>query len=131
MSHVLSVEADGAPAAYILAAVSQTAAAGVGDFIAAYRALVAGNIDDLDHIGVGTVAAHRQTDALRQDGALLIHAAAHGRLCTGNDILGNIQHVFHQRAVPGLPGHLPQYLVFQMLYFGIKLTHYAAPSSLF
>ena len=131
MRYVLRVEGDRAPAAYILAAVSQTAAAGVGDFVAAYGALITGNVDDLDHIGIGTVAAHGQTNAFRQDGALLVNTAAHGGLSPGNDRLGDIQHMFHQRAVPRLPGHLTQHLVFQMLYFGIKLTHSAAPSSLF
>ena len=117
------IKADCAAAAYILAAVRQASATSIRHLKAAGWALVAGDVDDLDHIGVGTVAAHGQTNAFRQDGALLVHAAAHGGLLAGHNDLGNIQHVFQQRILPRLPRHLAQHLIFEVLYLGIELTH--------
>ena len=117
------IKADCAAAAHILAAVRQAPAAGVCHFIAAHRALVAGDVDDLDHVGVVGAAAHGQFDALGQDGALLVYAAAHGGLLARHNDLGNIQHVFQQRILPRLPRHLAQHLIFEVLYLGIELTH--------
>ena len=57
--------------------------------VAADGALVAGDADDLDDVGVLLVAAHGELHALGHDGALLVDAAAHGRLLgPGAMILG-------------------------------------------
>ncbi len=55
---VILVEGKRAEAADVLAAVCEAAAAGVGHFVTAHRALVACDLDDLDNIGIVAVAAH-------------------------------------------------------------------------
>ena len=54
---------------------------------------------------------------------LLVHAAAHGGGVAGDDLHGEIQQIFHQRTCPGVAGHFPQNLIFQMLNFCIEFSH--------
>ena len=117
------VEADGAALADVLAAVRDAAAAGFGDGVAADRTLVAGDVDDLDDVGVLLVAAERHTDAFADDGALLIDAAAHRRLRPLDDHLGNLGVAVEQLIFKRQPRDLAENLVFQMLYLGVELSH--------
>ena len=52
------MEGDGALGTDVLAAAGQTPAAGIGHLVAAHGAFVAGDIDDLDDVGVLLIAAH-------------------------------------------------------------------------
>ena len=117
------VKRDCPETAYVLTAVGKTATTGICNLEAAYGALVAGNFDDLDDIAVVPVAAHGELHALAEDGALLEHAAAHGRRLSGNDDLGNIQYVFKQRVVPRVARDLAQHLVLEVLHLGIEFSH--------
>ena len=74
----------------LLAAVHDAAAAGGRHEDAADGAFVAGDVDDLDDVGVLPVAAERELDALLHDGALLEHAAAHRGFRSRRDLLGNV-----------------------------------------
>ncbi len=121
--HMVLVEIERLFLTHIVAAVRQTAAAGLGDFIAAHGTFVAGDVDDLDDVGIVLVAAHRQLDALAHDGALLIDTAAHRRFFSGHDDLRNVEQIFRQRAIPRLTGHLPQNLIFEMLNLCVELMH--------
>ena len=124
--HVL-VKGNRVARADVLAAMGQTATAGVRDHIAAGGALVAGDVDDVDDIWVVLRAAHGQLHALGQNGALFIYAAAHGGRLARNDFLGNIGNGFQQVVVPGVARHAAQNLVFQVLNFGIEFSHLVSP----
>ncbi len=123
MCHVVFVKGECTEAAHILAPVGKAPAARRRDLVAADRALIAGNVDNLNHVGVVLVAAHGNLDALGQNGALLVYAAAHGRNFARHDGLGNIDCALRQAVCPCLPRDFPQDLVLQMLYLGIKLSH--------
>ena len=97
VSDMMLVERDGAEAADVLAAVCKAAAAGVGDFVSAHRALVAGDLDDLDDVGVILVSAHSELYSLSENGALLIDAAAHCGSVSGYDHFRNV----HARSPAG------------------------------
>ena len=129
MGHMVVVEGDGLALAHVLAAVGQAATAGARHLIARSRALIAGDVDHLDDVGVLLVAAHGQLHALAQDGPLLVHAAAHGGHLAGHDGLGDLQHLFGGQAVPRAAGHLTQHLVLQILHLCVKLSHDNLPFS--
>ena len=61
----------------VVAALSQTATAGVGDFIAAHRTFITGNIDNFDDARIGSLAAHGELDSFLQDSSFLVDAASH------------------------------------------------------
>ena len=123
VGHVIPIEGQGTELTDVLATVGQAAAAGVGNLVAAYGALVAGDVDDLDDVGVLLVTADGQLHALTQDGALLVDAAAHGGLLAGGQLLGNIHHILHELVLPGEACHLAQDFILQMLNFRVKFTH--------
>ena len=91
MCLLLPVEIDGVALAGALAAVRKASTADRRYIIARNRALVAGDIQRLYDIWIVAVAAHREFDALAEDGALLIDAAAHGGLFARHDGLWDIQ----------------------------------------
>ena len=122
------VKRDSAFLAGVLTAVSYTASAGVGDFIAADGALITGNADTLDNIRVILVAAHCKLDALLNDSSLFIHAAAHCRLGAGDNRFGNIVDCFKQITLKRLAGNLTEHLVFQILNLCVKFSHYGIRS---
>ena len=124
MGYVLIVKCDGAAAADVLAAVSKAAAAGVCDLISAHRAFVAGDLQDLDHVGVILVSAHCELHPLGKNGALLVNAAAHCGGVAGNDLHRNVEDRLKQGIVPCLAGYLAQDFVLKMLNFGIEFSHY-------
>ena len=64
MRLLLAVKGDSPPAADILTAVSQAAAAGLGYLVAAHRTFVTGYLDNLNNIGVFLVSAHSYFNAL-------------------------------------------------------------------
>ena len=111
MRNVLIIKGDGAEPAYILASVSQASPAGIGDLISTHRAFIAGNLNDLDHVGIFLIAPHCQLDTLPQNCPLLVYTAAHGRRIARHDDLRNIQQIVQQSIVPCLPGNLPKHLV--------------------
>ena len=118
------VEIDGVAGAGLLAAVGNAATAVGGDQIARYGAFVAGDVDDLDDlVGVFGHAVDGDLDALGQNGALFIDAAAHGGLGAGGDQLGDAGEAFHQVAFEGMTGHLTQNFIAQVLNLGIKSLH--------
>ena len=123
VGHVITVKGQRTELAHVLATVSQTTAASVGDLVAAYGTFVAGDVDDLNDVGIFLVSTHGQLNALAQNGALLVHTATHGGLFTGRELLGNIHHILHELVFPGKASNLSQHLIFQMLDFCIEFTH--------
>ena len=81
---------NGSPRAYLLAAVYDAAAAGGRDEDAADGAFVAGDVDDLDDVGVIFIPAEGELDALLHDGSLLVNAAAHRRFGAGGNFLRDV-----------------------------------------
>ena len=63
MRHMICIKCNRTTPAHILASMGKTAPARLRDYITAYRTLVAGDINDLDHIFVGTIPAHCKLDA--------------------------------------------------------------------
>ena len=114
--------ADRALRADVHALVGDAAAAGFGDAHALDRALVAGDLDNFDDIRIMLVAAHCELDALLHDRALLIDTAAHCRLIL-DDQLRDLVVCSEEIILKPIPRNLAQYLVFQVLYLGIKFSH--------
>ena len=119
---LLVVEGYGVAFANVLAAVRKAAAAGVGHFVAAGRAVVARDVDDLYDVGIAAVAAHGEFDALGNDGALLIHAAAHGGSVARDDGLGDVGYLVQQVAVPRAARHFAQHFVLEILNFCVEFS---------
>ena len=117
-----------AAAAGILTAVGKTAAI-LRDGVAARRAVVAGDVDGLDDVGVVLIPAGGHFDALSKYGALFIDAAAHRRHLAGDDLLGDIKAGAVKVALPSVLGNGAQDLVFQMLHLCIKFVHRITPLS--
>ena len=113
----------------VLAAPGDAAAAGVAHRHAADGALVAGDGQHLDLVGLLRMAAHGHLDALADDGALLVDAAAGRGLRAGDDGLRNGEQVFLQPVLPGQAGDFLQDLVFQFLYTGIEFRQTVHPFS--
>ena len=118
-----AVKADGAPGAYIHAAVCQAAPAGICYFKAAHGAFIAGHVDDLDNIGIIPVAAGGHAHPFGQNSPFLIDAAVRSLTAIGGNALGNIRRVIQKGVGPGLPGHLPQHQILGVLDIGIELSH--------
>ena len=104
MRHMIVVKSDGSKTTYILTPVGKTSSAGTGDFISAHRALVAGNIDHLDHIRVVLVAAHGNLDPFGKNGPFLVYATAHGGHLSRDDGFGNIKSSLGKPSCPGFSG---------------------------
>ena len=81
---------DGPPGTDILAPVGDASPAGLGDGDLVDRTLIAGDVDDLDDVGVVRIPPHGHVDPLRQNGPLLIDAAAHGGFFPRDDFLGDV-----------------------------------------
>ena len=111
--------------AHVLAAMGNTPAAGIRDYVAADRTFVTGNIDDLDDIGVVFVTAHRELDTLRQDRPFFIYAAAHGRFRAGRNLFRNITDAVKQTILKRRARNLTQDFVFNQLNFGVKFVHHS------
>ena len=116
-----------AAAAGILTAVSNTAAAHVRDGVSAGRAVVTGDVDGFYNVGVISVPPGCKLYALRQYGALLIHAAAHGGHFAGDYLLGDVQKGCVKIAFPSVLGNGTQDFVLQVLDFCIKFVHNTFP----
>ena len=106
----------------VLTAVSKTAAADIGDRVAAGGALVAGYVDDLDNVGVIFVTAHSDTDALGGDGTLLMDTAAHSGVRAGGQVFGDGEYRLAELVSPFGSCHFAQDLVFEMLDLGVKFS---------
>jgi len=124
MRDVVFVEGERALLANVLATVGKAASAGIRDLISADGTLVTGDLDDLNDVGVLSVAADSKLNALAKYCALLINATAHRRLVSGNDDLGNVDAILKQAVVPRKTGDLAEHLIFQMLNFCIEFTHF-------
>ena len=105
------VKGNRAALAGILATVRQTATAGIRDLISGGRALIAGDVDHLDHILLVRTASHGDFNTLGKDCSFFIYTAPHGGRFAGNDDLGNVQNIFQQSVIPCLSCHLTQYLI--------------------
>ena len=111
MRNMLMVKRNSAALTYIFTTMRQTAAARIGDLIAAHGAFVTGGHQNLNHTGIFHITAHGQLNAIGQNGTFLVNTAAHGRRVAGHNGFGNIQHIVKQCAVPRPARHLAQYLV--------------------
>ena len=123
MCNMVFIKADGTELTNILATVCKTAAAGVGNLVSADGTLVAGDVNNLDDIGVVLVAAHCDLYSLTENSTLLIYAATHCGLLAGCELFGNIHHILKQLVLPCKSCDLTQNLILQMLYFCVKFTH--------
>ena len=117
---VVVVKGDCAARAGAGAAVGDAAAAVGPHAVAADRALVAGDADDLDHVGVFLVPTHGDLHALGHDGALLVDAAAHGALGAGGDGLGDVQVAVLERPGIVVARDLLEHLVLELLNVGVE-----------
>lgn len=124
MRDMVFVEGQRALLANVLATVGETASAGVCDLVSADGTFIASDLDYLDDVGILSVAADGKLDTLAEDRALLVYAATHRRLVSGNDGLGNVDAVLKEGIVPGKASNLAEYLIFQMLNFCIKFSHF-------
>lgn len=105
-------DGDGVFGADLGAGMHEAATAGGCDEHAAYGAFVAGDVDYLDGVGVGFVASHGHLDALLDDGALFVDAAAELGFGTGADGLGYVYVDVFKIVVVGMLDDLFQYVVF-------------------
>ena len=124
MRDVVFVKGQRAFFANVLATVGKTASASVCDLISADGTFITSDLDDLDDVGILSVAADGKLDTLAEDRALLVYTATHRRLVSGNDGLGNVDAVLKKRVVPGKASNLAEYLIFQMLNFCIEFSHF-------
>ena len=90
----------------------QTSPAGAGNIVAAHWAFVAGDIDNLNHIGIILIPAHSHFNAFFHNGTFLIDTAPHGRLAVFHDDFWNLRVTFEQLIFKGIPRHFAEYLVF-------------------
>ena len=124
---MILIERNCAETTSVLAAVSKTAAASVGYFVATHRTFVACDVDYFDNVGIGFVPAHGKLHSLGKNGAFFINATAHRGYFSGNNNLGNVNCVFGKRVVPSFSCNFTQYFVFQMLNFCIEFSHNSNP----
>ena len=120
MRNVLSVKRDCAELAHVFATMRQ---AGLRNFIAAHRALVASDVDDFDDVGIFFVAAHCELDALCQNGALFVHATTHGGDFARHDAFGDVDGSLAELAIPCFFCHFAKHFVFEMLNFCVENSH--------
>ena len=113
-------DGDGVFGAHFLATVYHTATASGRDIDAVNRTFVAGAVDNLDDVGVALVAAHRHLDAVLQNGAFLVDAAARFGFRAGAEQLGHFHVGVLQSAFVSATDDFFQYFVFDELYVGIK-----------
>ena len=124
VGNVVLIEAYGPEFAHVLASVSQTAAAGVGNLVSAHRTFVAGDVDNFDYVRVFLVAAHGDFYPFDNDCAFLINAATHRRDFPGDDDFRNVRNGFQKLVLPSGPCDLSQDLVLQMLNFRVEFSHF-------
>ncbi len=125
VGNMVFIKGDGALLTYVFATVSKSAAANIGHLIAADGTFITRHGNDFDDIGIGAVAAHGELYALCRDGSFLVYAATHGRFLTfGNEDLGNIGHMIQEIFCPRKACNFSEDLIFQMLNFCIKFSHY-------
>ena len=98
---MVAVKADCAKPANVFTAVCQAAAAGVGYFVTANRALVTCNFNNFNNVRVMTVAAHSNFNPFANDGSFLINTAACGRYVAGNYCFRYVHKVFQKPVFPG------------------------------
>jgi hypothetical protein len=122
-SFLVDAEVDRSSTAHFLTAMRDAAAANVRYFITSDGALVAGEVHDLNDIGVVLVSAHSQLDSLRQNRPLFIDATPHCRMRPRRDAFWNIGNVLKQIASKGMPRNLAQNLILQMLYLCVEFFH--------
>ena len=103
---------DGVFRANLLAAVYHASATGRSHIDSVDGALVAGAIDDLNHVGVFLVAAHRHLDPVLQNGAFLVDAAAGLRFRAGTEKLGDFHVSVLQATLVGTADNLLQDFIF-------------------
>ena len=124
MGNVVLIEAYCPEFAHVLASVSQTAAAGVGNLVSAHRTFVAGDVDNFDYVRVFLVAAHGDFYPFDNDCAFLINAATHRRDFARDDDFRNVRNGFQKLVLPSGPCDLSQDLVLQMLNFRVEFSHF-------
>ena len=113
-------DGDGVFRANLLAAVHHTSATGGGHIDSVDGALVAGAVDDLDHVGVLFVATHRHLDPVLQNGAFLVDAAAGLRFRAGTEKLGDFHVSVLQATLVGTADNLLQDFILNQLYISVK-----------
>ena len=123
MGNVRRIKRNSAAAANIFTAVSKTSAAGIRHLVSAYRTFVTGDINHLNHIGIGAITSHSKLHTLCKNRPLLIDTAAHGSFIARNNRLWNIGNMLQQLIPPCQACYLSKHFIFQMLYFRIKFSH--------
>ena len=113
-------DGDGVLGAHFLATVHRAATTSGRDIDAVNGTFVAGAVDDLYDVGIALVATHRHLDAVLQDGAFLVDAAARFGFRTGAEQLGHFHISVLQSALVGASDDFFQHFVFDELYVGVK-----------
>ncbi|MPN12196.1 hypothetical protein SDC9_159508 [bioreactor metagenome] len=85
-----------------------TAAAGVCHLKTTHGALVAGDLNDLNDVGILFIAAHGQFDAFMDDGFFLVDTAAHGGFGTGHNDARDITVSLQKVIFESVASHLAQ-----------------------
>lgn len=129
MGLLVLIKGDGPAFANILAPVGKAPAAGVCNVVSAYRAFVAGNVDNLYDVWVLFIAAHCQLYSFLNNRALLIDTAAHGRRTALYNLLRNFRVAFDEIIVKSMPRNLAKHLIFQMLNLGVEFPNFIIHSN--
>jgi hypothetical protein len=112
VSNVILIKGKSALFTNVLATMRKTSTACIGNLVSANGALVAGDIDNLNNIGIFFVSAHRHLDSLAKDRSFFINTATHCRLFAGYDHLRNIHNVFRKGIIPREASNLTEHFIF-------------------
>ena len=97
---MVAIKGECAKLTNVLATVCQATAASIGDLKAANGTFVAGDLDNLNDIGIAFISTHRDLDALAQNRSFLINTASCCRFLAGNDSFGNINDILKKSVLP-------------------------------
>ena len=110
------------PFAYVLTSVSKTSTTRIRYIITGSRTFVAGNINNLNYVGIIFITSHCNFDSFAENCPFLIYAAAHSRRFSGYYHLWNIHNILKESIVPRLSCNLTKDLIFQVLDLCIEFS---------
>ncbi len=127
MCNVLAVKRECAEAADILTAVGEASAAGVGDFVSAHGTFVAGDVDNLDKLGLTLSPPMAIFHTLAENCTFFVNTAAHGRYVLPGTMVFGISKDFQKRVIPCKPRDLAQDFIFKILYLSVEFFSLISP----
>ena len=124
MCFLMFVNRDSTEFAGICTAVCQTSAAMLSNFVTANRALITGNLHNLDDILIRRISTHRHLDLLSNDCTFFEYAASHRRFLARDNLHRNIQDALKQSSIPCHVCNLTQHFISKILGSGVKFSHF-------